>query len=88
MFTHLSPGLIDVEQNALVYLLDEQELNADPTNYWVFSDTALSRLCRRCGFEVIDKLLVPNNEQGIGTPNRMELGLRGFYLLRSLQNTP
>jgi tRNA (mo5U34)-methyltransferase len=86
MFTHLSPGLIDVEQNSLVYLLDDRELNADPTNYWVFSDAALSRLCRRCGFDLMDKLLVPNNEQGIGTPNRMELGLRGFYLLRSLIN--
>jgi hypothetical protein len=87
IFTHLSPGITDVGQNSLVYLLDERELNGDSTNYWIFNDTAVTRLCRRCGFEVLDKLRLPNNPEGIGTPNRMELGMRGFYLLRSLINT-
>jgi SAM-dependent methyltransferase len=87
IFTHLSPETPNLSQS-VVYLLDDRELNGDPTNYWIFSDVALARLFRRCSLEVLDKLLIPNNPQGIGTPNQMELLMRGFYLLRSSINTP
>jgi tRNA (mo5U34)-methyltransferase len=87
IFTQLSPETTNLSQS-VAYLLDDRELNDDPSNYWMFSDVALTRLFRRCGLEVLDKLVIPNNSQGIGTPNQMELLMRGFYLLRSPINTP
>jgi hypothetical protein len=33
-------------------LVDEDELNHDPTNFWIFSEIALKRLVRRCGWDV------------------------------------
>jgi len=86
IFTQLPPETADLSQSSVAYLLDDRELNGDPTNYWIFSDVALTRLFRRCGLEVLDKLLIPNNPQGIGTPNQMDLLMRGFYLLRSSIN--
>ncbi len=82
-FSHLPPQLTDVGGASLAYLLDDAELNGDPSNYWILSDAAVARLCRRCGFEVLDRLLIANNPRGIGTPNQMELLMRGFYLLHS-----
>jgi tRNA (mo5U34)-methyltransferase len=36
----------------MAYLVDEDELNHDPTNFWIFSETALKRLVRRAGWDV------------------------------------
>lgn len=85
VFTHLPPAMAESTAPSLAYLLDAEELNDDASNYWIFNDTGVTRLFRRCGFEVISKLLVPNNAECIGTPHRMELLMRGFYLLKSLR---
>jgi tRNA (mo5U34)-methyltransferase len=37
----------------LAYLVEEDELNNDETNYWIFSEKALQRVLRRTGWEVI-----------------------------------
>jgi tRNA (mo5U34)-methyltransferase len=87
IFSHLAPELAEVSRASLAYLLGDRELNDDPSNYWIFTDAALTTLCRRCGFDVLDTLLVPNNPRGIGTPADMALRVRGFYLLRSRVNT-
>jgi tRNA (mo5U34)-methyltransferase len=36
----------------VAYLVDETELNDDPTNFWIFSEPALKRMLRRCGWDV------------------------------------
>ena len=36
----------------VAYLVEETELNDDPTNFWIFSEPALKRLLRRCGWDV------------------------------------
>ncbi len=36
----------------MAYLVDEDELNQDPTNYWIFSEAGLKRLVRRCGWDI------------------------------------
>ena len=36
----------------MAYLVDDDELNHDPTNFWIFSDTALKRLVRRAGWDI------------------------------------
>ncbi len=41
-----------MQHEALAYLLDSREANNDPTNFWIFSETGLSRLLRRTGWEV------------------------------------
>jgi SAM-dependent methyltransferase len=36
----------------MAYLVDDDELNHDPTNFWIFSEPALKRLVRRAGWNV------------------------------------
>ncbi|MBV8846003.1 MAG: methyltransferase domain-containing protein [Bryobacterales bacterium] len=36
----------------LAYLVDEDELNHDATNFWIFSEAALKRLVRRSGWHI------------------------------------
>lgn len=36
----------------VAYLVEESELNDDPTNFWIFSEPALKRVLRRSGWEV------------------------------------
>lgn len=67
----------------LAYLVDSEELNNDPTNFWLMTDQAFQRLARRSGFTVIDSLLISNNPLNIAVPNRTDLGTRQFLLLES-----
>lgn len=83
IFTH-SPGLeFKTDGHPLAYLVDTRELNNDPTNFWIFTNKAFMRLADRCGFDVIDSLLIPNNPLEIGVPTRTDLGVRNFLMLRS-----
>jgi tRNA (mo5U34)-methyltransferase len=45
-------GDLDFSALPLAYLVDEDELNHDATNYWIFSEAGLKRLMRRAGWEV------------------------------------
>ena len=38
------------------YLVEPGELNADETNYWLFTPVGLARLLRRAGFEVVSSV--------------------------------
>ena len=38
----------------VAYLLEEDETNSDATNYWIFSETGLRRLLRRCNWGIGD----------------------------------
>jgi tRNA (mo5U34)-methyltransferase len=44
----------------VAYLLDKDEANNDPTNFWIFSEEGLRRLIHRSGWEVRASLLSGN----------------------------
>jgi hypothetical protein len=37
----------------MAYLVDDRELNDDPTNFWIFSEEALKRIVRRSGWNIL-----------------------------------
>jgi 2-polyprenyl-3-methyl-5-hydroxy-6-metoxy-1,4-benzoquinol methylase len=43
---------LDFGSLPMAYLVDEDELNHDPTNFWIFSEAGLKRLVHRCGWDV------------------------------------
>jgi tRNA (mo5U34)-methyltransferase len=47
-------GKISFRDLPLAYLLEEDELNADETNFWIFSENALRRVVRRAGWDVLN----------------------------------
>jgi SAM-dependent methyltransferase len=48
------PGGGRIEDQPVAYLLDRDELNADDSNYWIFSEAGLRRLLKRTGWEALD----------------------------------
>ena len=44
------PADTRLDDASVAYLVDTLELNADPTNWWIFSPSALTRLLKRCGW--------------------------------------
>ena len=49
----LTPGRkVDFGALPMAYLVDEDELNSDPTNFWIFSEAGLKRVVRRSGWDV------------------------------------
>ncbi len=64
---------LDVREIPMAYLVDDDELNNDSTNYWVFSEAGLRRLLKRTHWETCALL----NE------NAGERGVRVIALLRS-----
>jgi SAM-dependent methyltransferase len=84
IFTH-TPGLrVCVSDASVAYLVDAAELNNDPTNYWIFSQIALSRLVQRSGFSIRGSLLLPNNPLNVAVPDRTDLGVRNLLMLESI----
>jgi 2-polyprenyl-3-methyl-5-hydroxy-6-metoxy-1,4-benzoquinol methylase len=43
---------LDFGKLPMAYLVDDDELNHDPTNFWIFSETAVKRLVRRAGWDI------------------------------------
>ena len=37
----------------MAYLVDDRELNNDPTNFWIFSEAGLKRIVRRSGWNIL-----------------------------------
>jgi tRNA (mo5U34)-methyltransferase len=78
-----SPGRQgNLQDIPVAYLLDEDEVNDDCTNYWVFSEPGLRRLLRRTGWDICDYLTK-------GDPKRSDpvsdaADQRAFCLLRSV----
>lgn len=48
----------DISDLSLAYLVDDFELNGDPTNFWIFTETGLSRLFARSGWKVVSAVSV------------------------------
>lgn len=87
MVTAASPGgRTSLKGLPVAYLVDAQEANNDPSNYWVFTEAGLRRLLARTGWEVRDWLVVqPEVDRGAGFWERQP---RVFCLLRSLVTEP
>jgi 2-polyprenyl-3-methyl-5-hydroxy-6-metoxy-1,4-benzoquinol methylase len=63
------------------YLLNPAESNNDSTNFWIFSEAGLRRLCSRTGWEIIDFITVGDQKNSsVAASNRDE---RAFALLKS-----
>jgi SAM-dependent methyltransferase len=78
---HLPGGDPMPEGHALAYLLGEDELNLDDTNFWIFSEPALRRLLERTKWEIVEFLTTGNT---VGSdPVRPDRDERAFCLLKS-----
>jgi tRNA (mo5U34)-methyltransferase len=67
--------------HALAYLLGEDELNLDDTNFWIFSEPALRRLLGRTRWEVVQWFTTGDTVSS--DPVRVDHDERAFCLLRS-----
>jgi len=82
-----SPGRQgDLKDVPVAYLLDEAEANADPTNYWVFSELGLARLLKRTGWKICDYMT--KGDPNKSDPSHNDADQRAFCLLRSIWAHP
>jgi 2-polyprenyl-3-methyl-5-hydroxy-6-metoxy-1,4-benzoquinol methylase len=64
----------------VAYLVDEDELNSDNSNFWIFSEAGLRRILRRSYWEVVRFGVVGSAKSD---PNTVENDERAFCLLKS-----
>ena len=69
------------EGQSLAYLLGEDELNEDDTNFWIFSEPALRRLLERTRWEVVE--FFTTGETVASDPVSLDHDERAFCLLKS-----
>jgi len=81
---YLPGGRTRIDKYPLAYLLGPEELNSDPSNYFVFSHAGLRRLFERTGWEITDWNTFDNTKNS--TPDSHLRGERAFCLLRSRRN--
>jgi hypothetical protein len=74
-FSHLDPTRPGLADEPLGYVLKDRELNADPTNYFLFTMAGLRVIVERAGFE-----MAPD---GVSLPGSIERRERAFLLLRA-----
>lgn len=72
-----------MSDEALAYLVGEYELNADESNYWIFSDAGLRRLLERTGWRV--RGLVTTGNIASSEPVRLDRDERATCLIESLR---
>jgi hypothetical protein len=68
---------------ALAYLVGEYELNADESNYWIFSEAGLRRILERTGWKVHG--LVKTGNTANSEPVRLDRDERATCLIESLR---
>lgn len=71
---------VNLDRLPVAYLVDSTELNADHTNYWIFSPAGLNRLIHRAGWQVVESTTVGAREAS--DPVRPEADERYFCLLK------
>jgi len=69
------------EGQSLAYLLGEDELNRDDTNFWIFSEPALRRLLDRTRWEVVE--FFTTGDTAASDPVSPDHDERAFCLLKS-----
>jgi tRNA (mo5U34)-methyltransferase len=67
----------------VAYLLNPDESNNDPTNFWIFTHKGLERLVDRCGWDVLSCLSV--GDTTTSNPSDANRDERCFMLLKSRQ---
>ena len=72
---------MDISALPVAYLLGHRETNADPTNFWVFSDAGLRRIIERANWHVMDFVTMGNTVNS--DPVTPEGDERAYCLLRS-----
>jgi tRNA (mo5U34)-methyltransferase len=72
-----------MSDEALAYLVGEYELNADESNYWIFSEAGLRRLLERTGWKIHG--LVTSGNTANSEPIRLERDERATCLIESLR---
>lgn len=79
--SHSGPGedALNIAELPLAYFLDSREANNDPTNFWVFSETALHRLFKRSGWDVVKYRTVGKERSDPYSPDGNQ---RAFALLK------
>lgn len=78
----ITPGTeVNYHELPMAYLLGDREANADPTNYWIFSQAGLRRILDRCGWDVL--ALTTTGETSASDPASQSGDERAFCLLRS-----
>jgi tRNA (mo5U34)-methyltransferase len=70
-----------VDQIPAAYLLDRGELNADATNYWIFSAAGFRRLLERTNWRPLDELTPRQVKRS--DPTSLDRDERAFYLAQS-----
>lgn len=76
------PGVGAAPDSAsLVYLLDDQELNDDDSNYFIFSNKALQLALRRSHWDILDYMTV--GDRAASDPISLTHDERAYCLLRS-----
>ncbi len=73
-------GKLSLKDQPVAYLLDDDELNNDDSNYWIFSEAGLKRLMKRCNWEVLRFISVGDRNT---TPSDDRRDMRAFCFLRS-----
>ncbi len=54
----LPDGRTSIEDEQVVFLLEDRQLAADPTNYWIFTPRSFRVLVERCGWRVLSERTV------------------------------
>jgi tRNA (mo5U34)-methyltransferase len=80
------PRFGDVSDLPVAYLVGKDEINADPTNFWIFSPTALTRLLKRSHWDVLKSYTVARSAES--NPWSIEGDERMFCLLESTYGLP
>jgi len=75
------PGGEPLHDIAVAYLLNPDESNNDSTNYWIFTERALTRIVTRAGWKVT--YYTTRGDTTTSNPNNMERDERAFMLLSS-----
>jgi SAM-dependent methyltransferase len=65
----------------VAYLVDADETHNDATNYWIFSEAGLRRICHRTGWDVVHFTSIGDRRRS--NPNSPKHDERAFLLLKS-----
>ncbi len=79
----VTPRGAPMSEEALAYLVGEYELNADESNYWIFSEAGLRRILERSGWRV--RGLVRSGDVANSEPVRLDRDERATCLIESLR---
>ena len=74
-------GQVNYHDLPMAYLLDDREANADPTNFWIFSEAGLRRILHRSGWDVL--AWTTTGDTRASEPASESADERAFCLLRS-----